>query len=138
VIVEGRADARTYLEISEEGVAFPQRRGPLGAGCIRERGRDPCAHAAQEGAGVRHRSGWRELGALRLRQQQLLASTRSWRPRCRVRQQNLKGIVWHGEKKVEVARSDDFKAVVRDLVERTKDDPGVAAYQRGGTLNMVR
>ena len=51
---------------------------------------------------------------------------------------NLKGIVWHGEKKVEVARPDDFKAVVRDLIERTKDDPGVAAYQRGGTLNMVR
>ncbi len=51
---------------------------------------------------------------------------------------NLKGIVWHGEKKVEVARPDDFKAVVRDLVERSKDDPGVAAYQRGGTLNMVR
>ena len=28
--------------------------------------------------------------------------------------------------------------MVRDLIERTKDDPGVAAYQRGGTLNMVR
>ena len=51
---------------------------------------------------------------------------------------NLKGIVWHGEKKVDVARPDDFKAVVRDLIERTKDDAGVAAYQRGGTLNMVR
>ena len=51
---------------------------------------------------------------------------------------NLKGIVWHGEKKVEVARPDDYKAVVRDLIERTKDDAGVAAYQRGGTLNMVR
>ena len=50
----------------------------------------------------------------------------------------LKGIVWHGEQKVEVARPDDFKAVVRDLVERSKDDPGAAAYQRGGTMNMVR
>ncbi len=31
---------------------------------------------------------------------------------------NLKGVVWHGEKKVEVARPDDYKAVVRDLIER--------------------
>ena len=50
----------------------------------------------------------------------------------------LKGIVWHGDQKVEVARPDDFKALVKDMVERTKDDPGVAAYQRGGTINMVR
>jgi aldehyde:ferredoxin oxidoreductase len=50
----------------------------------------------------------------------------------------LKGVVWHGDRKVEVARPDEFKALVKDLVMRCKDDPGAAAYQRGGTLNMVR
>ena len=37
----------------------------------------------------------------------------------------LKGIVWHGEKKVEVARPDDFKALVRDLVERRRTTPAL-------------
>jgi aldehyde:ferredoxin oxidoreductase len=50
----------------------------------------------------------------------------------------LKGLVFHGTKAVEVARPEAFKAVVRDLAMRCKDDPGVAAYKRGGTVNMVR
>ena len=45
------------------------------------------------------------------------SSAAAARARCTA-SKNLKGIVWHGEKKVEVARPDDFKAVVRDLIER--------------------
>ena len=50
----------------------------------------------------------------------------------------LKGIVFHGDKKVVPARPDEFKALVGDLAERSKDDAGVAAFRRGGTVNMVR
>lgn len=50
----------------------------------------------------------------------------------------VKGLVFHGDRKPEVARPDAFKALVKDMAERGKDDPGVAAYRRGGTVNMVR
>jgi len=50
----------------------------------------------------------------------------------------LKGVVFHGDRKVEAARPDEFKALVKDMAVRAKDDPGVAAYRRGGTVNMVR
>ena len=50
----------------------------------------------------------------------------------------VKGIVWHGTKKAAVARPEAFGALCKDMVERGKDDAGVAAYRRGGTVNMVR
>ncbi len=50
----------------------------------------------------------------------------------------LKGVVFHGDKKVEPARPDEFKALVKDMAARGKEDAGVAAYRRGGTVNMVR
>jgi aldehyde:ferredoxin oxidoreductase len=50
----------------------------------------------------------------------------------------LKGVVFHGDRKVEAARPDAFKALVKDMADRGRDDAGVAAYRRGGTVNMVR
>ena len=50
----------------------------------------------------------------------------------------LKGLVFHGEKPTEVARPEAFKALIKDMATRGRDDPGVAAYRRGGTVNMVR
>jgi aldehyde:ferredoxin oxidoreductase len=50
----------------------------------------------------------------------------------------VKGLVFHGDRPVEVARPEAFKALVKDLGTRGKDDAGVAAYRRGGTVNMVR
>ena len=50
----------------------------------------------------------------------------------------VKGIVWHGTQKVEVARPADFKALIKDMVERGKSDPGVARYKAMGTVQMVR
>ena len=91
VIVEGKADGPVYLEISEEGVRVPRRRRPLGPRRLRGRRRDRRAHRAQEGAGLRHRPGRREAGALRLRQQQQVAPARPRRPRRRVRQQEPQG-----------------------------------------------
>jgi aldehyde:ferredoxin oxidoreductase len=50
----------------------------------------------------------------------------------------VKGLVFHGDKPVEVARPEAFKALIKDMASRGRDDPGVAAYRRGGTVNMVR
>ena len=138
VIVEGKADGHVYLEISEEGVAFHSAEDLWGLDAyesedkIVERTDHKRAQACVIGqAGERlvrfacvNNNKWHQLGR--------------GGPGAVFGSKNLKGIVWHGEKKVEVARPDTYKVVVRDLFERTKGDPGVAAYQRGGTLNMVR
>ena len=138
VIVEGKADGHVYLEISEEGVAFHSADDLWGLDAyesedkIVERTDHKHAQACVIGqAGERlvrfacvNNNKWHQLGR--------------GGPGAVFGSKNLKGMVWHGEKKVEVARPDAYKAVVRDLLERTKGDPGVAAYQRGGTLNMVR
>src|SRR5664280_872703 len=138
VIIEGKADGPIYLEISEEGATFHDASDLWGMDAFKAEdeilARTPHkkAQACVIGqAGEKlvrfacvNNNYWHQLGR--------------GGPGAVYGSKNLKGIVWHGEKKVEVARPDDFKAVVRDLIERCKDDPGVAAYQRGGTLNMVR
>jgi aldehyde:ferredoxin oxidoreductase len=138
VIVEGRADAPVYLEISEQGARFHDASDLWGMDAFKAedeilaRTEHPKAQACVIGpAGEKlvrfacvNNNYWHQLGR--------------GGPGAVYGSKNLKGIAWHGEKKVEVARPDDFKAVVRDLIDRTKDDAGVAAYQRGGTLNMVR
>jgi aldehyde:ferredoxin oxidoreductase len=138
VIVEGKADGHVYLEISEEGVAFHSAEDLWGLDAyesedkIVARTEHKRAQACVIGqAGERlvrfacvNNNKWHQLGR--------------GGPGAVFGSKNLKGIVWHGEKKAEVARPDAYKAVVRDLLARTKGDPGVAAYQRGGTLNMVR
>ena len=138
VIVEGKADAPVYLEISEEGAQFHDASDLWGMDAFKAedeilaRTDNKKAQACVIGpAGEKlvrfacvNNNYWHQLGR--------------GGPGAVYGSKNLKGIVWHGEKKVEVARPDDFKAVVRDLIERCKDDAGVAAYQRGGTLNMVR
>ncbi len=138
VIVGGKADAPVYLEISEEGATLHDASDLWGMDAFKAEdeilARTPHkkAQACVIGpAGEKlvrfacvNNNYWHQLGR--------------GGPGAVYGSKNLKGIVWHGEKKVEVARPDDFKAVVKDLIERTKDDAGVAAYQRGGTLNMVR
>jgi aldehyde:ferredoxin oxidoreductase len=138
VIVEGRADAPVYLEISETGAQFHDASDLWGTDAyeaedqILARTEHPRAQACVIGqAGERlvrfacvNNNKWHQLGR--------------GGPGAVFGSKHLKGIVWHGEKKPQVARPDDFKALVKDIVERTKDDPGAAAYQRGGTMNMVR
>ena len=138
VIVQGKADGPVYLEVSEAGATVHDAGDLWGLDAfeaedkILERTPHSKAQACVIGqAGENlvkyacvNNNYWHQLGR--------------GGPGAVFGSKNLKGIVWHGDKKVEVARPDDYKAVVRDLVDRTKDDPGVAAYQRGGTLNMVR
>jgi aldehyde:ferredoxin oxidoreductase len=138
VIVEGKADGHVYLEISEKGAAFHSAEDLWGLDAYESEDRIVArtdhkrAQACVIGqAGERlvrfacvNNNKWHQLGR--------------GGPGAVFGSKNLKGIVWHGEKKAEAARPDAYKALVRDLLERTKGDPGVAAYQRGGTLNMVR
>lgn len=138
VIVEGRADGPVYLEISEEGAQFHDAADLWGLDAfeaedrILERTEHKKAQACVIGqAGEKlvrfacvNNNKWHQLGR--------------GGPGAVFGSKNLKGIVWHGEQKVDVARPDDYKALVREMVESTKDNPGVAAYQRGGTMNMVR
>ena len=125
VIVEGKADGPVYLEVSEEGAAFHDASDLWGMDAFKAEdeilARTPHkkAQACVIGqAGERlvrfacvNNNYWHQLGR--------------GGPGAVYGSKNLKGVVWHGEKKVEVARPDDFKAVVRDLIERTKDDAGV-------------
>lgn len=138
VIVEGRADSPVYLEISEKGVTFHDAGDLWGRDAFEsedailartEHKRAQACVIGQAGENlVRfacvNNDKWHQLGR--------------GGPGAVFGAKNLKGIVWHGERRVVVARPEAFKEVVRDLVERCKDDAGVAAYRRGGTLNMVR
>jgi len=138
VIVEGKADGHVYLEISEEGVRFHSADDLWGLDAFEAEDRilaatehDKARACVIGQAGEKlvrfacvNNDKWHQLGR--------------GGPGAVFGSKNLKGIVWHGDKKVEVARPDDYKVVVRQMVESTKDNPGVAAYQRGGTMNMVR
>ena len=45
---------------------------------------------------------------------------------------NVKGLVFHGSTKPEVARPDELKALVREMVANGKDHPSVRGLQRQG------
>ena len=104
VIVEGKADGRVYLEISEEGVAFHDASDLWGMDAFKAEdeilARTPHkkAQACVIGqAGEKlvrfacvNNNYWHQLGR--------------GGPGAVFGSKNLKGIVWHGEKKVEVAR----------------------------------
>ena len=138
VILEGKADAPVYLEVTDKGVSFHAADDLWGLDAfaaeeaILARTAAPRAAACVIGpAGEKlvrfaciNNDKWHSLGR--------------GGPGAVMGSKNVKGIAWHGEKKPEVARPDEFKALVKDMAERTKGDAGVAAYQRGGTVNMVR
>ncbi len=140
VIVEGAADAPVYLEISEDGgaihpaddvwgldtyeseerlVAKHKESAPKAQACVIGPAGENLVRFACVENNKWHSLGRGGIGAV-------LGSKK------------LKGLVFHGDKKVELARPDEFKALVKDMAERGKEDAGVAAYRRGGTVNMVR
>ena len=135
VIVEGKADGHVYLEISEEGVAFhsaddlwgldafvsPKTRSSSARRTRRRRPassarpvRTSCASPASTTTTGTSSAAAAPAPCSAARTSRASSGTARRRSRSRVRT--------------------TYKAVVSDLVERTKDDPGVAAYQRGGTL----
>jgi aldehyde:ferredoxin oxidoreductase len=138
VILQGRSEKPVWVEVSEEGGAVHPADDLWGldtyesADRMLERTGVPKAQAAVIGpAGEKlvrfaciENNRWHSLGR--------------GGPGAVMGSKNVKGIVFHGEKKVPVARPEAFKALVKDMAERGKDDAGVAAYRRGGTVNMVR
>jgi aldehyde:ferredoxin oxidoreductase len=50
----------------------------------------------------------------------------------------VKGVVFHGEKKPELARPEAFRELIREMVTLGKDAPSTNAYKRMGTVQMVR
>jgi aldehyde:ferredoxin oxidoreductase len=138
VILEGRADAHVYLEISEQGVVIHSADDLWGLDTYTAEER------MVERTGVRRAQACVIGPAGENLVRFACIENNKWHslgrggPGAVMGSKNVKGIVFHGEKPVEVARPDEFKALVRDLAERGKDDAGVAAYRRGGTVNMVR
>jgi len=140
VIVEGAADEPVYLEVSQDGGAV-HAAGDLW-------GLD--TYQAEERLVARHRETAPKAQACVIGPagENLVrfacVENNKWHSLGRggvgavFGSKNLKGVVFHGDKPVEPARPDEFKALVRDMAARGKDDAGVAAYRRGGTVNMVR
>ena len=91
VIVEGKADAPVYLEISEQGAQFHDASDLWGMDAFKAEDEILARTDAQEGPGLRDRPGRREARQVRLRQQQLLAPARPRRPRRRLRLQEPQG-----------------------------------------------
>jgi aldehyde:ferredoxin oxidoreductase len=138
VIVEGASEQPVFLEISDQGNAIRPADGLWGLDTYEAEQRlvemtgRPMAQACVIGpAGERlvrfacvENNKWHSLG--RGGVGAVLGAKK------------LKGLVFHGSSRVEVARPEAFKALVKDMAERSRDDPGVAAFRRGGTVNMVR
>jgi aldehyde:ferredoxin oxidoreductase len=138
VIVEGQASEPVYIEVSEKGGAIKSAAGVWGLDTyaaeeklVEMTGVDGAQACVIGPAGERlvrfacvENNKWHSLGR--------------GGPGAVMGSKQLKGLVFHGSKKVEVARPDAFKGLVKDLAQRGKDDAGVAAYRRGGTVNMVR
>ncbi len=138
VILEGAADKPVYVEVSEAGASIHSAEDLWGLDTYEAEERMvaktgvPKAQACVIGpAGEKlvrfacvENNKWHSLGR--------------GGPGAVLGSKKVKGLVFHGSKKVAVARPDAFRALVKDMAERSKDDPGVAAYRRGGTVNMVR
>jgi len=140
VIVEGAADEPVYLEVSEDGGAIHPAGDVWGLD----------TYQAEEVLVARHRETAPKAQACVIGPagENLVrfacVENNKWHSLGRggigavFGSKKLKGVVFHGDRPVELARPDEFKALVRDMAARGKEDAGVAAYRRGGTVNMVR
>jgi len=137
VILEGAADSPVYLEISEKGAVIHPADDLWGLDTYATEAAllarsDPGAQACVIGpAGERlvrfaiiANNKWRCLG--RGGSGAVMGSKK------------VKGLVWRGEHKVEVAQPERLKELVRDIVERAKTDPAAARYKAMGTVMNVR
>jgi aldehyde:ferredoxin oxidoreductase len=138
VILEGASNTPVYLEISERGVTIHPADDLWGLD----------TYAAEEELLKRTDAAKAQVCVIGPAGEKLvrfaLVANNKWRCLGRggsgavMGSKKVKGIVWHGTQKVEVARPTDFKALIKDMVERGKSDPGVARYKAMGTVQMVR
>ena len=140
VIVEGAADTPVYVEVSEAGGQIHAADDFWGLD----------TYKAEEALVGRHKEQWPKAQACVIGPagEKLVRfaciENNKWHSLGRggsgavMGSKKLKGIVFHGDRKVEPARPERFKELVKDMGARVKDDPGEIAYRRGGTVNMVR
>jgi aldehyde:ferredoxin oxidoreductase len=140
VIVEGAADTPVYIEVSEAGGQIHAADDFWGLD----------TYKAEEALVGRHKEQWPKAQACVIGPagEKLVRfaciENNKWHSLGRggsgavMGSKKLKGIVFHGDRKVEPARPERFKELVKDMGARVKDDPGEIAYRRGGTVNMVR
>jgi aldehyde:ferredoxin oxidoreductase len=138
VIVEGAADSPVFLEVSDEGAKIHPADDVWGTD----------AYEAEERLLAKVDAPKRKVCAIGPAGENLVRfaciNNEKWHHLARggpgtvMGSKRVKGIVWHGTKKPFVARPEAFDAVCRDIMDRGRDDAGVAAYKRGGTVNMVR
>ena len=140
VIVQGAADAPVYLEVSEDGAAVHPADDLWGLDTYEAEERLIAKHSDDAPRAQACVIGPAGENLVRF----ACVENNKWHSLGRggagavMGSKKLKGIVFHGDKKVVPARPDEFKSLVGDLAERSKDDAGVAAFRRGGTVNMVR
>ena len=138
VIVEGASASPVFLDVSDRGVSFRDATDIWGLDTYRAeeqllaktsvQGAEACVIGPAGERLVRfaliENNKWRSLG--RGGSGAVMGSKK------------LKGIVWHGTQKIQVAQQDSFDELVRDILERAEVDPGVARYREMGTVQMVR
>ncbi|MFQ6066270.1 MAG: aldehyde ferredoxin oxidoreductase family protein, partial [bacterium] len=137
IIIRRASDSPVYLEISENGVAFHSARHLWGKDTYETEDKVlqeigvPGAQAVVIGpAGERmvafaclENNYWRSAG--RTGMGAVMGSKK------------LKGIVFHGNKSCLLADETLLEGYVRSLVRKGRKDPGVAAYRKYGTVQMV-
>ena len=138
VIVEGAADKPVYLEMSPSGVQFHDADDLWGLGTYDAEEQMVAATGVPKAQACVIGPAGENLVRFACIENNKWHSLGRGGPGAVMGSKKVKGIVFHGDKPVQVARPDEFKALVRDMAARGKDDPGVAAYRRGGTINMVR
>jgi aldehyde:ferredoxin oxidoreductase len=137
VVIQGRADRPTLLEISDKGVAFRDATKLWGLDCyaaedmaLAEVGGKDAQAVVIGPAGenlVRYacieNNYWRSAG--RTGMGAVMGSKK------------LKAIVFHGKVSCELADPAGLKQYLAELAQKAKDNPGVLGYRKYGTPQMV-
>jgi aldehyde:ferredoxin oxidoreductase len=138
VILEGASETPVYLEISDSGVSIHPADDVWGLDTYAaEKALLARTGVAQAQACVIGPAGEKLVRFA-------LVANNKWRCLGRggagavMGSKRVKGIVWHGSHKVDVARPAEFKALTKDMIGRGKSDPSAARYKAMGTVQMVR
>ncbi len=140
VVVEGAADSPVYLEISGKGATIHPADDLWGLDTYEAEERIVARHAVEAPKAQACVIGQAGENLVRF----ACVENNKWHslgrggPGAVFGSKKLKGLVFHGDKPVEVARPDEFKALVKQMAAEGKDNPGVAAYRAKGTVQMVR
>jgi aldehyde:ferredoxin oxidoreductase len=138
VILEGRASSPVFVEISDEAVTIHR------ADDVWRLDTYEAEDRLLERVGVRNAKACvigpagEKLVRFACIQNERTHSLGRGGPGAVMGSKNVKGLVFHGSTKPQVARPDEFKALVKEMIEAGRGHPAVAAYNAKGTVQMVR